>query len=470
MAARSVSPGAALLRSSRMFSMPTPIPSSPGDYSSATKHHSATATAPYPTHLTITTPATSRANGDWGLKRPLPLKTTTKQTFPLVRIRQMDSVEHVTDFQSASDHTMTLKKFQELNLPITVPDFAGTSRNSDSPRSLKSVFEEDADVTALETLSLEQSEDIESKRWKFNGPWLAGMTDGAFQQWLEKNVRTRRTEFRAYLKNEYAKKLTEDQREQAVRDGTPEPPAVTPESVTESQFVDHLRDIRSQRMELYRSVSRFLDLAPLTTDPVLLRSMKVNHASKFNKENPYAVDGPPVTHPSAGLSYLRTPSFTDNHPIYGPQKYHPVVKARVLKPRMPNVGVHQPAIGIAGFVANEPTDQHNYNNRASNKRAAALMTLDNEARGGTKLYFKVEAATVDSGGRVRISIADPGGDVPEQVVQELFGEDIGEENAKMKVYSTARADGSASNISTTITRDPSGPGAHIIGSKGSYGL
>ncbi|KAI0423450.1 hypothetical protein F5Y09DRAFT_327334 [Xylaria sp. FL1042] len=461
MAARSVSPGAALLRSSRMFSIPNPIPAAPGDYSLATKHHSNTATSPYPTHLTITTPSTSRVNGDWGFKRPLPLKTTTKQTLPLVRVRQMDSIEHITDFQSASDHTMTLKKFQELNMSISVP--ARSSDKSTLARSPKSVFEEDGDVTAIEP---GQAQSIENKRWNFKGPWLAGMTDGEFKKWLEKNVRTRRAEFRAYLKEVYAKELTEEQKSQAVRNELPEPPVVNANDITELQFIDYLRDIRQDRLVLFRHVSRFLDLAPLATESQYLSHMKLNRPQEFDRENPYSTNGPPLTHPSAGLSYLRTPSYMDNHPIYGPQKTHPVVKGRVLKITHPQTGVHDPIIGLAGFVTDRPTDQMRMRMGRStmSPRARSLLQLDLDTRGGTKLYYRLDSATVDSSGRVRINISDAGNQVSELVVKEMLGEDGTE------VYKHSMDDGSTIEVPRNPRSQPAHRKTHIVGSRQSYGL
>ncbi|KAF2971154.1 hypothetical protein GQX73_g2457 [Xylaria multiplex] len=422
-----------------------------------------TATLPYPTHLTITTPSTSRINGDWGFKRPLPLKTTTKQTFPLVRVRQMDSTEHVTDFQSASDHTMTLKKFQELNLPISVPerDVQGGAPVGVHPRS---VFEEDGDVTAMEPA---QAESLESKRWKFKGPWLAGMTDGEFKRWLEKNVRAKRAEFHVYLKEVYAKELTEEYTSQAIQDQLPIPPEVKAADITESQFMDHLRDIRQDRLVLYRRVSRFLDLAPLCTDSQFLSTMKVNRPQEFDRESPYGIKGPPITHPSAGLSYLRTPHFIENHPIYGPQKYHPVVKARVLKPRSSNFGIHDPVIGVAGFVVDRPVYQKNLSSViAATSRGKTLLNLDLVNRGGSKIYYKLDSATIDSGGRLRINISDPANAANELVVKELLGED----NVKNDLYREA--------IQGTSSEAPRNPNTihrihrktHMYGSKESYGL
>ncbi|KAI0098243.1 hypothetical protein GGR51DRAFT_538795 [Nemania sp. FL0031] len=462
MASRSVSPGAALLRSSRMFSMPNPIPASPGDYSSATKHHSATATIPYPTHLTITTPSTSRVNGDWGLKRPLPLKTTTKQTIPLVRVRQMDSREHVTDFRSASDHTMTLKKFQELNLPVSVP--APRANDKDLfTRYPKSVFEEDGDVTAIDP---EQAQATENKRWKFKGPWLAGMTDGEFNKWLEKNVRAKRAEFRAYLKEIYAKELNEDRKRQAIRDQAPIPPDMGADGITDHEFMEHLRDLRQDRLVLFRHVSRFLDLAPLTTNSALLSTMKLNRAQQFDKENPYSTNGPPITHPSAGLSYLRTPNFIDNHPIYGPQKYHPPVKARIMKPRHPNTGVHEAIVGVAGIIADRATDQKMLGYAITSPRATTQGRLELEKRGGAKLYYKLDSATIDSSGRIRINVADPGHPTTELVVKELLGED----GTKNDVYMHSMQAISTQDVPRNPRSHHNPRKTHLLGSRESYGL
>lgn len=458
-----MSPGAALLRSSRMFSIPNPIPSSTGNYASATKHHSPTATIPYPTHLTITTSSTSRINGDWGFKRPLPLKTTTKQTLPLVRVRQMDSTEHVTDFQSASDHTMTLKKFQDLNLPISVPSARPGDRDM-LARHPKSVFEEDSDITAVEP---GQAGSTENKRWKFKGPWLAGMTDGEFNRWLEKSVRARRSEFQAYLKELYATELTEEQRSQAIRDNLPVPPKLEAHQITEAQFMDHLKDLREDRLVLFRHVSRFLDLAPLTTESQYLKNMKHNRAQHFDRESPYGANGPPVTHPSAGISYLRTPNYLDNHPIYGPQKYHPVVKARILKPRNVATGVHEPVIGVAGFIADRPVDQRIMGRGLqSTPRGRALTSLELEQSGGAKLYYKLDSATIDSSGRVRIGLSDPGDRVNELVIKELLGED----DMKMQVYADSMQDPSAMEVLRNPRSQPPRRISHIYGSKESYGL
>lgn len=446
-----------------MFSMPDAIPIPPGDQSTATRRHSDTATIPYPIRLSITTPATSRVNGDWGFKRPLPLKSTIKQTFPLVRVHQMDSTEHITDYQSASDHTMTLKKFQELNMSVSVPSAQQNAKDL-LARIPKSVFEEDSDITAMEP---GEALAAENKRWKFKGPWLAGMTEGEFKRWLERDVRKRRAEFRAYLKEIRAKELTEERKAEAVQENLPEPPAVTPREITDEQYIDYLKDLRQDRLVLFRHVGRFLDLAPLSTETQYISTMKAYRVQEFDKENPYGSKGPPITHPSAGLSYLRTPNFLDNHPIYGPQKYHPVVKARILKPRSPNTGTHDPAIGIAGIIADRPMDQRLLGPASQlSPRGRALSQLELQGAGGAKVYYKLDSATIDSSGRIRLGISDPGNQVAELVVKEMLGED----DIKTEVYMNSMLTDTESNRNPNNSRPVYQKRPQVYGSQESYGL
>ncbi|KAI0392995.1 hypothetical protein F5Y17DRAFT_434234 [Xylariaceae sp. FL0594] len=414
MASRGVSPGAALLRSSRMFSMPAPIPVAMT--ADASWDRPSTATTTHPTHQAVITPTTSRLQGDWGFKRPLPAKMTKNKANPTIRIKEIDALEQITDFRTASDHTMSLKKFQELNLPISVPLVSGDTR-----RTPRSVFEEDRDITALEP---GQEVQLESKRWKFKGPWLAGMTDGEFKRWLEKNVRAKRGEFREYLKEAFAKELTKARTADAVKNQQPVPPSVSASDITDEQYMEYLRDVRQDRLVLFRHVSRFLDLAPVATELELLGTLKPNRPQDFDSVNPYSINGPPKTHPSAGISYLRTPSFMENHPIYGPQRYHPMVKARILKPRRDTLGVHNPVIGLAGFVMEPPREQRIGGSSAMNlnPRGRALAQLDLSSRGGSKLFYKVEEAKVGSNGGIRISGSEPPNLTAELVAKELVGE------------------------------------------------
>ncbi|KAI1083579.1 mitochondrial ribosomal protein MRP51 [Whalleya microplaca] len=468
MAGRSVSPGGALLRTSRMFSMPAPIPNPPGDFSSATNHYSATATVPFPTRLTITTPSSSRVTGDWGFKRAFPLKTTTKTTYPLIRVKQVDSVEQITDFQSAGDHTITMMKYQEMNLPISIPSDANNYDAFNQARNPKSVFEEDRDITAWE--SEEQREELETKRWKFTGPWLAGMTDGDFNKYIKKQVRNRRPEFRAYLKEKLAARMTQDQAQKAREDNEPIPPEIHASEITDSLLTDYLRELREDRLQLYTMVGRFLDLAPVALEAQLrhLGTFSPGKENVLTSRSLYAINGPPVTHPSAGLSYLRTQNFQDNHPVYGPQAYHPPIRARVLKPRSgQNV---RASIGVGGFVVSTPGGESTFN--ANRLKAGAkhisLHQVALDGYGGAKLYVQPMSSTLDSTGKIIIGIDDP--NLTSITVQkERVGEDgVRVFDEEIEAHKAPKVPLNPTNHYRTPSGNRAGPRA--LGSAQGYGL
>ncbi|KAH7031307.1 mitochondrial ribosomal protein MRP51 [Microdochium trichocladiopsis] len=453
-----VSPGAALLRASRMFSLPAAISSPPGDWSTATKHHSDTATKHFPTRLSVTTTQASRVNGDWGFKRSFPAKTTSKQTIPLIRINKVDAIEEVTDFDSASDHSLTLLKFQEMNMAITTPP-ARKSDVYDSYTKPVSVFEEDSDITAFEP---GQETESENKRWRFNGPWLAGMADGDFEKYLNKNVRNRRADFRAYLKQHMAKEQTAEKRRTALEAGQDDKQVaeVAPEAITDEIYTENLRRLRADRIELYRLISRFLDLAPVSIEAETqnIGAMAHNVSREFRQTGPYSVHGPPITHPSAGLSYLRTRNFQENHPLYGPQREHAPVKSRVLHPRHPASGVFNAMIGTGGFVAQTSSGDTVTGNRRSSARA--LEEFDLSTKGGAKKYFGIRSATVDSNGRINVAVDDS---FPQTVMvhQETLGEaEVWKQSSKA----------SNSSPGTRGSGRPAGTPHRAFASGKSYGL
>src|SRR5689334_15181708 len=106
---QSLSPTANLLRNSRLFSIPNPLPRPPASVQfrdgAGVIKESETATRPFPTHQAIATTPKSAARGDWGLKRPLPVRSRLLQSGdPVVRVNALDTIEHITDFDSATDH------------------------------------------------------------------------------------------------------------------------------------------------------------------------------------------------------------------------------------------------------------------------------------------------------------------------------------------------------------------------------
>jgi hypothetical protein len=152
---QSLSPTANLLRNSRLFSLPNPLPRPPVSetFGAGITKASDTATLPYPTHQAITTTKSSLARGDWGLKRPLPSRSHIIQTSdPVLRVTQLDTIEHVTDFDSAADHVRTRQKWEEMGVPM----MKGLTQMRDQDMSSNSIppggaFEVRDDTTSYDT-------------------------------------------------------------------------------------------------------------------------------------------------------------------------------------------------------------------------------------------------------------------------------------------------------------------------------
>lgn len=421
-ASRTMSPGGALLRASRMFSLPQAIPGPPGDYQAATSYNSETATQAFPTLQTVTAPENFRQRGDWGFKRNFPMRSTAKTSTPYLRVKQVDSIEHVTDFASAADHTLSLEKWQEMNIAITLPHFipdTPTSSVSALDMRPESVFESKYDFTALDSDKKAQAGQM---RWKYGGPWLANLTQGEFQKYIKNVVRPRKSEFRQFLREELAPRLTQDARARAAKKGGDEAAKVEevrPGDITEDQLTDYLRELRQDRHSLFETVGRFLDLAPIETASPLeqIGDIAPGQTRTLDRENPYALHGPPITHPSAGLSYLRTSAYLDNHFAYGPQKHHAPVKGRVFVSSSDannNTLGRSGTLGIGGFiVGNKSVDQ--------NIRTSGTRTYDPSAYGGQKVWAQVYSAQVNSQGRVLLH-AEEAEPISKMIAEEMQGE------------------------------------------------
>ncbi|KAL6796777.1 mitochondrial ribosomal protein MRP51 [Trichoderma sp. SZMC 28012] len=408
MGGRAVSPGGALLRTSRMFSIPKPLPEPPSTNLHIGDHKSATMTRPYPQHQSITSPLASREKGDWGLKRPFPLKSTMATSTPFIRIKQVDTVENVTNFASAADHSLSLEKFQELRVAMSVP-FNTDKKSDSSPRTElwhKSVFEEDMDFTDF------QRGRGDDRRWKFQGPWLARMTEGEFIEYLNKKVRPKRAHFRTLLKEKLADDITTSQNKAALEAGKAAPAKIEARDISEEQFTDYLRSLRNDRVTLYALVSKFLDLAPLG-QPVGIIQTFWSDRDSLAPDSPYGKSGPPPSHPSAGISYLRTGSFMENHPVYGPQGKRTPALARVVYPK---AGPMSPKLGVGGFVADAPSGDNEFNPRTYGRARFSpiksmlngIMHLDTTTFGGAKAYVEATTANVDPSGKVVLQLRETG--------------------------------------------------------------
>ncbi|OHF02138.1 hypothetical protein CORC01_02418 [Colletotrichum orchidophilum] len=452
-----MSPGGALLRSSRMFSVPNPLPQPGGQAAAIARYASPTATAPYPTYQSITTTESSRVLGDWGFKRSLPLRSTTKSSTPVVRIKDIDCFENVTDYTSAADHTLSLQKFHELNLPVSLPG-SNRSRLGGVHIGAKSVFEEDGDFTTIEP-----GRENEDKRWKFKGPWLAGLTEGEFNEYLRRAVRNKRRLFRGFLRERIASDETTKQHQKSLEAGEAQPKRILAGEVTKEQLTEYIRKLRNDRITLYSLVSEFLDLAPLNPPSSLTEFNKTTEKTK--RPSMYAEHGPPASHPSGGISYLRTSNFAENHPVYGPQAHQTPVLARIVSPRS---GTNNAKLGVGGFITDVPQGDTAFNHRAfvgRHNKVAGVVTFDPDIKGGAKAYVSPTSARIDSAGGVQITVGEANEEA-QLILKELVG--------KAKIYNDKTEPEAPAPSRRTFIRNVQvnnqKPGINAVGSSRSYGL
>lgn len=407
------SPTARLLQSSRLFSLPRPLPAP--DLSNAVSgvfRSSETATTPYPTHQAIVTPASSLHRGDWGLKRSLPGKKL-RGTKPTVRVRAQDTWEHVTTFESAGDHVRTLEKWNEMGIPMIINEKDDRGRGpgaSFARRKPISVYDDAHDITdkdATEELSGEG-------RWKYEGPWLSGMQKGEFENWLLRQVSSRRSEWKEFLRQRENEKRIKSAWAEARAEGN----ALTPEDIERLRATDQdlqgiqkqLRDEHANEQlnsELTRLITTFLDL-PMAS---LEGSQNLDSAFLASiMQTMSAEKGPPSTHPGAGLSHLRTHAIMDNHPIHGPQSSRTPIQARVVKPRVGASGGqsdYRAKLGVGGVVAEDSTSATLAEQDMSRFRkdtSDATHVINPRVPGGGKVWVRPQAAWVDEQGRIRMNL------------------------------------------------------------------
>lgn len=389
MAGGRASPTATLLRNSRLFSLPPPLPRPSQAVKANAVFESLTATSFYPTHAAIQTTQSSLPRGDWGLKHSLPSKTIGKTPNSTIRIGDIESIDHITEFESATDLTMTLLKFQELGLPITrpqrIPQRASVPGFS-APRM--SVFESNVDNIQTE------GEGMTSERWKFKGPWLALETERGFQEYIRNTVSGQKSAFRNVIREELARKESTARRERAINEGNDVSQDAV--EVTDQQVDDYIRYLRTNPKQLHAIVEGFLDLPR-----AIGNSNIIAFEATPDSERNYAISGPPKTHPSAGLTYLRTASRVYNHPILGPQDIKRPEQGRFLTPQTSAQGRRRTRalVGFGGVVA---ADSHTRNQTAGRSSKNARFEPDTAV--GSKYWFHPERATVSNTGRIKLHL------------------------------------------------------------------
>jgi hypothetical protein len=299
MSTKKFSPAAQLLRNSRLFSMPNAIPPPPNPSIMAPP------ASPYPTLQAITTPKASAFRGDWGLKRDLPLAVSKKTAY--MRYGELDTINHMTTFESAHDDVYTLRKWQELDIAIE-PSLSGAYDAYDSSsRSFydkRTVFDDDVKP--------------EGYKWRYQGPFVQGMAPKEMREYIKKHIEPRKDEFYAYVaKRQRADMLKQD----SALLGTEKP--------TEEEL-QAARDAPEEKVDLLALRANLPYLEKLVTDFLDI-----------------PINKPHRTHPSAGLHYTRSNAYAYNDPERGPQPHRKEVPGRQLNWQIAAGTV----AGVGGVVA-----------------------------------------------------------------------------------------------------------------------
>ena len=366
MATKQLSPTGRILRNSRLFSLPPPLARPNDSLTSTIQHDSETATLPYPTHAALETTPSALARGDWGLKQSLPLKSTAQTSTPTIRVHDIDSINHITNFESAADHVLNLKKWQEIGLPVSRLE---TPRKSVTFRTGQDVFKHHRSVFEPEFDNTEVHDQVDKgSRWKYKGPWLAGQTQGEFEEYVRKSMKKRKGEFQDFLRAQLSRRMARD-RLRAALDSGKEADA-EPVEVSDEDLRIYIKELRQDQTALFSLIEKFLDL-------------------------PSSEEAPPTTQPSAGLSYLRTNAYTPNHPVLGPQAKGRPVRGRVLSPRSYRL---RAILGVGGIVAEDHKDR-NY----KNLDAPGTDAFDPQLPGGAKIWVTPTRTSVDARGRILLS-------------------------------------------------------------------
>ena len=299
-----------------------------------------------------------------------------------------------------------------MGVPLTIPVARDTKSDyrSDSRRS---VFDSELDSTSADQSSKEEN------RWKFKGPWLAGQTEGEFNTYVVTEVRNRKPEFQNFIRSSCAKALTQEAKRIATAAGESEemPPTLEASDVTEEQLTEFVKTLRTERIALYKLIRSFLDLPPVPHTELSVRVLDwINEnlqpqtargTDLVESQSPYAVAGPPKTHPSAGLAYIRTSQYIYNHPVFGPQKEKAPVKARVVMPKGASTGSFAAAAGVGGFVTEIPNTGFKDDFVMRKKRKAIIpgvQHIEPDKVGGSKFYVNPTHAKIDPKGRVLLNV------------------------------------------------------------------
>lgn len=274
-------------------------------------------------------------------------------------------------------------------MPVTQRgSFTGHHNLNTRQTAPTSVFEETYDNTERQPIA------SNAQRWKFKGPWLAGKTQGEFDQYLEKNVRKRKAEFRDFIRARLKRERTFERRREAQESGEDFGGQV---EVSDRDIDMYMKQLRRNEVELQMLIEEFLDL-PIAE---AAHSAEGTFATMMNSNT-----GPPTTHLSAGLSYLRTNSHMTNHPVLGPMEEDPPIQARILRPQQMGVVKHFTALlGIGGVAAEDSTiATFAKESKGGRPDVPGIKTFEPDIEGGPKIWVRPDRASIDVHGKPKMHV------------------------------------------------------------------
>jgi Mitochondrial ribosomal protein subunit len=315
----------------------------------------------------------------------------------VIRVNALDTFEHVTDFDSAGDHAMTLMKFQELNLPVSLPQSSKKGRQ-EYGRGHESPFEPRYDNVSGSEGSKEQGAQL----YRHSGPWLGGQSEIQFQAYLQQ-LRRRKPELLKQLREQYVNKVTAERRKKAQDEGGLDAEHLNEKvEVTDAEFQAWLKDLRTNKRLAGAELTRLLDLHTLSSDIPSIMMGRTDYyeanATRLSSVD-YAHQGPPRTHPSAGLAYTRSGAFISNHPSFGPQQNMRPVEARCLIAKTRKRKHKRRAVlGVGGIAYEDETD-------SSEDHLRGIEYLDPSMPGGGRVWVSPRRVSIASQGSISLEAA-----------------------------------------------------------------
>ena len=326
-----------------------------------------------------------------------------------------------------------------MNIPLSMP----TLRKSISNRgSAVSVFEDELNSTQANAESLESN----ARRWKYKGPWLSGKNAGEFEDYVTKKIKRRRPEFRQYLRTWIRDKLVAIASRTAMDMGEERPDSTI--QFSEEQYQAEIVKMRHDPADLWILIWRFLDLPgapPQRTDHI---SDTWTRTAVAEEENSVLEQGPPTTHPSAGLSYLRTGSHVPNHPLLGPMSTQQPVLSRIVKHGgAASKSRTRVLVGVGGVVADGGQPAAFQDSRS---QGLQWTRFDPDLKGGAKGWVHPTQASISSQGTIKLiaerakegAVAVWEGQVDEGVVAASAASGINLRPAASSVEAPTQAQGS----------------------------